>query len=239
MKQARQRRVRQLLVVAGILLLLPAVVLLPLRWLSPPFTAYMLRVHLQAWQADGGDDSIHYHWIDIADMASCMPLAVVAAEDQTFPFHRGFAWAGLRDALVDNLNGTGDGVRGASTISQQTAKNLFLWPGRSYVRKAIEGYITLWLELLWSKRRILETYLNIAQFGDRVFGVGAAAKRLFDKPAAQLSRNQCAALAAVLPAPDSLNAAAPSAYVRRRIRWIRQQMRQLGSGYLAVIGVAG
>jgi len=237
LKQGRQRHLRQLLVVVAVLLLLPAVILLPLRWLPPPFTAYMLRVQLQAWQA--GDEGIDYHWVDITHMAPCMPLAVVAAEDQTFPFHRGFAWVGLRDALVDNLNGTGDGLRGASTISQQTAKNLFLWPGRSYVRKAIEGYITLWLELLWPKRRILETYLNIAQFGGRVFGVGAAARRLFGVSAAQLSRNQCAALAAVLPAPDHLNAAAPSAYVRSRIRWIRQQMRQLGSDYLAVIGVAG
>lgn len=223
--------------VVAVLLLLPAVVLVPLRWLPPPVSAYMLRVQIQAWLADGQDDSVYYHWVDLADMAACMPLAVVAAEDQTFPFHRGFAWVGLRDALVDNLAGSGDGVRGASTISQQTAKNLFLWPGRSYARKAIEGYITLWLELLWPKRRILETYLNIAQFGDRVFGVGAAAKHLFGTSVARLSKNQCAALAAVLPAPTKFNAAAPSAYVRSRMRWIRQQMRQLGSAYLAVIGV--
>lgn len=194
----------------------------------------MLRVHWHAWQTG---QSIHYHWVDIEDMADCMPLAVVAAEDQTFPYHSGFAWSALRSAMVDNLAGTGDGVRGASTISQQTAKNLFLWPGKSYVRKAAEGYITLWLELLLSKRRILELYLNIAQFGDRIFGVGAAARHLFDTTATGLIARQCAALAAVLPAPARFDAASPSPYIKRRIHWIRGQMRNLGRGYLATIGL--
>lgn len=235
MKANTQRRARQLLAVVGVLLLLPAAVLLPLRWLPPPVSAYMLRVQLQTWGEPGG---VHYHWVDLAAMAPCLPLAMVAAEDQRFPFHRGFAWVGLRAALIDNL-GSGGVIRGASTISQQTAKNIFLWPGGGYLRKAVEGYITLWLELLWPKRRILEMYLNIAQFGPRVFGVGAAAQHLFGTSAAKLSANQCAALAAVLPAPERFNAAAPSAYVQGRIRWIRRQMRQLGRHYLAVIGITG
>lgn len=217
------------------MLLAPAVLLVPLRWLPPPFTAYMLRVQWNAWWDDTGATA--YRWVDLDDMAACLPLAAVAAEDQTFPFHRGFVWSALRDAMVDNLAGTGDGIRGGSTISQQTAKNLFLWPGRSYLRKAMEGYITLWLELLWPKRRILEVYLNIAQFGDHVFGAGAAARQLFGTTAARLTPQQCAALAAVLPAPAQFNAAAPSAYVRSRIRWIRQQMRQLGGDYLASIDI--
>lgn len=216
-------------------LLAPALIILLLRWVNPPFTAYMLRVDWRAPDTASQAAGIHYDWVDIEDMAACMPLAVVAAEDQTFPYHRGFAWAALQNAMADNLAGRSDGIRGASTISQQTAKNLFLWPARSYVRKAIEGYLTLWLELLWSKSRILETYLNIAQFGDRVFGVGAAAQRFFGVPAAALTARQCAALAAVLPAPTRLHAAAPSPYVKQRIRWIRQQMRQLGRNYLDIM----
>lgn len=233
------RRARQILLFVGAILLIPAVAVLALRWVNPPSSAYMLRTHWNAWRADVQGDAVYHHWVDIEDMASCMPLAVVAGEDQTFPYHRGFAWAALRNAMADNLAGTSDGVRGASTISQQTAKNLFLWPGQSYMRKAIEGYITLWLELLLSKRRILEIYLNIAQFGDRIFGVGAASKHLFGVSAAGLGTRQCAALAAVLPAPTEFNAAAPSAYIRQRIRWIREQMRQLGRDYLASIGVSG
>src|SRR5699024_2355549 len=198
----------------------------------------MLRVHWNAQDTGAQGPTIYYHWVDIEDMAACMPLAVVAAEDQTFPYHRGFAWAALQDAMADNLAGKADGIRGASTISQQTAKNLFLWPARSYVRKAVEAYFTVWMELLWSKRRILEMYLNIAQFDDRVFGVAAAAERLFGTTASRLSSYQCAALAAVLPAPTRYSATAPSGYVSGRINWIRRQMRQLGGHYLASIGLA-
>lgn len=220
------------MIVVGVLLVTPAAVILVLRWVEPPFSAYMLRTHWAAHESGARGPTIYYHWVDIEDMAECMPLAVVAAEDQTFPYHRGFAWAAIRDAMADNLAGLADGIRGASTISQQTIKNLFLWPGQSYVRKAIEAYLTLWMELLWSKRRILEMYLNIAQFDDRVFGVGAAAQRIFGPAASGLSRYQCAALAAVLPAPTRFSASAPSAYVSSRIRWIRQQMRHLGRHYL-------
>lgn len=233
MRLVGQHKARNALIVVGVLLVAPATAILVLRWAAPPITAYMLWTHWTVHDAGADGPTIYYHWVDIEAMAACMPLAVVAAEDQTFPHHRGFAWAALRKAMADNLAGTGDGIRGASTISQQTAKNLFLWPARSYARKAIEGYLTLWMELLWPKRRILEMYLNIAQFSPHAFGVGAAAERLFGTTAAQLSANQCAALAAVLPSPTHFSAAAPSAYVQRRIRWIRRQMRQLGSRYLA------
>lgn len=233
MKAAPRRRVRTAIIVTGVVLITPAAVILALRWFEPPLSAYMLQAHWTAQAQGAHGPTIYYHWVDIEDMAACMPLAVVAAEDQKFPYHHGFAWAALRGAMADNLAGVADGIRGASTISQQTAKNLFLWPARSYVRKAIEGYLTLWMELLWPKRRILEVYLNIAQFDDRVFGVGAAAERIFGTTAAGLSSRQCAALAAVLPAPTRFSAGAPSVYIRSRIQWIRRQMRQLGSQYLA------
>jgi len=226
---------RNALIAAGVLLIVPAAAIFALRWFAPPISAYMLWTRWSQSASPAEAAGVYYHWVAIEDMSACMPLAVVAAEDQTFPYHRGFAWAALRGAMSSNLVGGGGGIRGASTISQQTAKNLFLWPARSYVRKMVEGYLTLWLELLWPKRRILEMYLNIAQFGPRVFGVAAAAKHLFGTTAGHLNANQCAALAAVLPSPTHFNAAAPSAYIKRRIRWIRQQMRQLGSGYLAPV----
>lgn len=212
---------------AGVILFAPAAVILLFRWINPPVTAYMIRVHLQS-ESDG--PSIYYRWTDLEDIAPCMPLAAVSAEDQTFPRHHGFVWSAIGDAIADNAEG--GTVRGASTISQQTAKNLFLWPAKSYVRKAIEAYLTVWLEVLWPKRRIIEVYLNIAQFDGHVFGAGAAADRLFGTTASNLSDSQCAALAAVLPAPERYSAVSPGPYVQGRKAWILRQMRQLGPGYL-------
>jgi len=227
----RNRFLRYLLIAVVAIALAPAAVILVFRWVDPPVTAYMLRVHFQATKADGDDGPTLYRkWTDIDAMAACMPLAVVASEDQTFPTHHGFVWSAIGDALADNAEG--GRIRGASTISQQTAKNLFLWPAKSYVRKAVEAYLTLWMEVLWSKRRILEVYLNVAQFDDRVFGVGAAADRLFATTPARLSTAQCAALAAVLPAPERYDAASSSSFVRGRSAWIRRQMGYLGAGYL-------
>lgn len=224
-----KRPFRYVLIAVGVILLAPAAIILLMRWVNPPLTAYMVRTH---WQSEhsGAGPTIFYRWVDLDSMAACMPLAAVSAEDQTFPAHHGFAWKAITDALADNANG--GNVRGASTISQQTAKNLFLWPAKSYVRKGIEAYLTVWLELLWPKRRIIEVYLNVAQFGDRVFGVGAAAQRLFGVQARQLNDSQCAALAAVLPNPERYNAAAPGPYVQGQKAWILRQMRQLGDGYL-------
>lgn len=203
-----------------------------MRWVNPPLSAYMLRTH---WQSEysGEGPTIYYRWADLDQIAPCLPLAAVAAEDQTFPEHHGFVWAAINEALIDNADG--GPIRGASTISQQTVKNLFLWPAKSYIRKGIEAYLTVWLELFWSKRRILEVYLNIAQFDDRVFGAGAAAQRLFGTTAAELGAHQCAALAAVLPAPERYRATSPGPYVREQQAWILRQMRQLGDGYLEEI----
>ncbi|MES1924573.1 monofunctional biosynthetic peptidoglycan transglycosylase [Salinisphaera sp. T31B1] len=227
----RNRFCRYLLILCAAVALAPAALILLFRWVNPPVTAYMLRVHFQVQQASDSDGpTLYQQWVGLDSMAACMPLAAVASEDQTFPTHHGFVWSAIGDALADNASGST--VRGASTISQQTAKNLFLWPAKSYVRKAIEAYLTVWIEVLWPKRRILEVYLNIAQFDDRVFGVGAAADRLFGTTAAKLSTRQCAALAAVLPAPERYDAASPGSFVQGRIAWIERQMRHLGSGYL-------
>lgn len=220
---------RYVLMVVVAIALAPAAVLLILRVMNPPASAYMTQVALELKQ-DQPKARIHHRWVSIDQIAACMPLAAVAGEDQTFPTNHGFVWSSIERAIRHNAEG--GRIRGASTISQQTAKNLFLWPAKSYVRKAIEAYITVWMDILWSKRRTLEVYLNIAQFSQRSFGVEAAAQDLFGTDAAHLSRGQCAALAAVLPAPEKYNAAHPGAYVAGRQSWILQQMRHLGPDYL-------
>ena len=159
-------------------------------------------------------------------------IAVVAAEDQKFPEHRGFDFKQIDKALADRERGRR--VRGASTISQQVAKNLFLWRGQSWFRKGIEAGITVLIEAAWSKQRILEMYLNIAQFGRGTYGVQAASQRFFRKDAARLTQAEAALLAAVLPAPTRFKADAPSSYVRRRQAWIQRQMASLGgSAYIS------
>ncbi len=158
-----------------------------------------------------------------------MALAVIAAEDQKFPEHWGFDV----DAIETALGSEGERMRGASTLSQQTAKNLFLWDGRSWVRKGLEAGLTVGIETVWTKRRILTVYLNIAEFGQGTFGVEAAAQRYFHKPASRLTIAEAALLAAVLPNPIRFRADAPSGYVRQRQQWIMRQMRQLGGeGFL-------
>ncbi|MDA3921010.1 MAG: monofunctional biosynthetic peptidoglycan transglycosylase [Salinisphaera sp.] len=220
---------RYVLMAVVAIALAPAAVLLVLRVFNPPISAYMTRVALEFHQ-NTPDADIHQEWVGLDHIAACMPLAAVAGEDQTFPTNHGFMWSAIEKAVRHNADG--GRVRGASTITQQTAKNLFLWPAKSYIRKGVEAYITVWMDLLWPKRRIIEVYLNIAQFSSRSFGVQAAAKQLFGTDAAHLSTDQCAALAAVLPAPDKYNAAAPGSYIAGRKAWILRQMRHLGPRYL-------
>lgn len=219
---------------AGLLLLVLALgigVIGALRWIDPLTSAFMLR---HQWLADAGTP-LYHEWVDWEDISPWMRLAVVASEDQRFPHHNGFDVEAIAQALETHAEG--GPLRGASTISQQVAKNLFLSPSRTFVRKGIEAVITILIEALWPKRRILEVYLNIAQFGPNTFGVGAASERVFGVPAAQLNRWQSARLAAVLPNPDDLSAANPSAYVRERQAWIVRQMQRLGGpDYLAGIG---
>lgn len=214
----RNRLLRAALYGLVVLLGVPWLVVLALRFVPPPTTAFMLQ-HL----ADGG--SVAHAWIDRPLMGQELALAVVASEDQKFPSHFGFDVDSIRDALQSR--GTGEPLRGASTITQQVAKNLFLWPGRSWVRKGVEAYVTVLIEVTWPKRRILEVYLNIAEFGPGVYGAGVASAYFFDKPARDLSPAEAALLATVLPNPKVLRADRPTAYMRERQDWIANQMQRL------------
>jgi monofunctional glycosyltransferase len=197
-----------------------------LRWIDPPYTAFMAEAQAAAWASRDSNYVFRHNWVDLDRISPNLPLAVVASEDQKFPEHWGFDVEAIEKAYA--LNQHSHKVRGASTISQQVAKNLFLWSGRSYVRKGLEAYFTILIESLWPKRRILEVYLNIAEFGFGTYGAEAAAQRFFHKPASRLTRGDAAALAAVLPNPERLSAAAPSRYVQQRREWILGQMQALG-----------
>lgn len=192
-----------------------------------PFSAVMVERQLGAWLSGDFGYVAHSDWVSMDEISPWMGLAVIAAEDQKFPEHWGFDVSAIEKALAHNERNE-NRIRGASTLSQQTAKNLFLWDGRSWVRKGLEAGLTLGMETVWSKKRILTVYLNIAEFGDGIFGVEAAAQRYFHKPASRLSLSEAALLAAVLPNPLRFKANAPSGYVRSRQAWIIRQMRQLG-----------
>lgn len=175
------------------------------------------------------DTTIDYRWVPLEQISPQLAIAIVASEDQKFPEHYGFDM----DSILDALSSKRKQTRGASTISQQVAKNLYLWGGRSYLRKGLEAYLTLLIENLWPKRRILEVYLNVAEFAPGVYGAEAAGQLLFSKPAKDLSLHESSLLAAVLPSPRRMHAASPSDYVRKRAHDIRQEVRQLGgAGYL-------
>ena len=230
----RLRRACLLLLAAG--LTAPLAVVLLLRWAPPPTTAFMLRDALDAPHA-GDPGRAPYRWTSWDGISPHAALAVIASEDQKFPDHNGFDVEAIRMALGDALQG--ERLRGASTISQQTAKNLFLWPGRSLFRKGLEAYLTVLIELCWSKRRIVEVYLNVAEFGEGVFGITAASERFFDKRPAELDADEAALLAAVLPNPSGWRVEAPSPRVRRRQQWIRTQMNRLGGVALIEDRIAG
>jgi len=221
---------RRALRVASTALLGLALLILVLRFVPPPTSAFMIVRHVERLFEARPGPAIMYDWTPIKSIARPMALAVVAAEDQNFPRHWGFDLDAIASAM--QYNEKHRKIRGASTITQQVAKNLFLWSGRSYVRKALEAGLTVLLELLWSKDRILEVYLNIAEFGDGTYGVEAAARRFFGKPASRLGPYEAALLASVLPSPRRLSAQRPSPYLRERAAWVMTQMRQLGSGYI-------
>lgn len=204
---------------------------LVLRFVPPVTSAYMLeRAASQAWRGNH-DFHIHYDWVPWDRMAPVAPLAMVAGEDQTFPFNHGFDIPSIRSAI--DVAEAGGRLRGASTITQQTARNLFLWSGGGFFRKGLEAYFTVLINVTWPKRRILEVYANIAELGNGIYGVEAAAQTYFHEPAARLTSHQAALLAAVLPNPRGWHANRPSPYVQRRAAWIERQMRQLGGvGYV-------
>ncbi len=191
---------------------------LSLRWLDPPVTSFML-------QDTSGRAPVLYEWVPWSDLGLAAALAVVAAEDQRFAQHFGVDLESVREALAARR--AGKPLRGASTITQQVAKNLFLWPARSFLRKGIEAYFALLIEVSWPKQRILEMYLNIVQVGPGIYGMGAASQFFFARPAAQLTDPQAALLAAVLPNPTRLRADQPTAYLRERQGWIVSQMQRL------------
>lgn len=227
---SRFQRLRLLLLKSLLaLLLIPVLPILVFRFVAPPVSALMIERRVGSWFAEG-KYSPAYSWVSIDKISPAMSVAVIAAEDQNFLQHYGFDWQAIQRAL--NHNERSARTRGASTLTQQTAKNLFLWSGRSWVRKSAEAYLTVLLEAWWSKRRILETYLNIVEFGDGVYGVEAAAQRYFRKPASRLNLEEAALLAAVLPNPHRFKVKAPSGYVRERQQWILQQMDQLGGSSL-------
>jgi monofunctional biosynthetic peptidoglycan transglycosylase len=208
-----------------------ALVVLLLRWVPVPLTSFMLQDRIAALRSGGKDHSFEHDWVAWEEISPNAAVAVVAAEDQKFAYHLGFDVESIDRAMKEAKRGRR--LRGASTISQQVAKNLFLWPGQSWVRKGFEAWFTLLIEALWPKQRILEVYLNSAEFGRGVWGVEAASQRFFGKPAKRLSRQEAALLAAVLPNPKRFRADAPSGYVRQRQAWILQQMSALGgSAYL-------
>ena len=204
-----------------------------LRFIDPPFSAFMVARQFEAWREGDWDYRSAHDWRDLERMAPSLPLALVAAEDQRFPEHHGFDLEAIDKARRSNARG--GKVRGASTITQQLAKNLFLWSGRSWVRKGLEAWYAMLVEALWPKHRILEVYANVAEFGDGVYGAQAAARTFFGRDAAGLTRAQSARLAAVLPSPRRYSAGRPGPYVQRRTRGIERQMRQLGTGYLDTI----
>lgn len=196
------------------------------RWVPLPCSSLMIQRQVASlWQKDK-EYRFRYQWVGLGNISPSAPLAVIASEDQKFFNHMGFDFDAIEKAWEHNQHRKR--VHGASTISQQVAKNLFLWPGRSFIRKGMEVYFTLLLEGLWPKRRILEVYLNVAEFGPGIFGVEAASRAYFHKPAARLNSAEAAILAAILPSPLRSSAARPSGYISQRAWQIQQQMRLMG-----------
>lgn len=205
-----------------------ALLVLLLRWAPPPLTAMMVERKIESWLDERPID-LRRSWRPWKELPDNLKIAVIAAEDQSFDKHWGFDGEAIRAALEHNRRG--GSLRGASTISQQLAKNLFLWSDRSWLRKGLETWFTALIELLWPKQRILEVYLNSVEWGNGVFGAEAAAQKHFGIGAPYLSRHQASLLAAVLPNPRARSAGRPSAYVNRRAAEIRQQMWQLGGSH--------
>jgi len=214
---------RRLLMIAAVILLAPLLVLAVYRVLPPPVTPLMVIRLIEG-------ESMRYDWVPLDGIAPSLPVLVVAAEDNLFCRHWGFDVDAFQRELERALEG--EEARGASTISMQVAKNLFLWPGRSFVRKGLEAWLTPYVELMLPKRRILEIYLNIAEWGPGIYGAEAAARAHFKVAAARLTAAQASQLAAVLPNPRRWSASSPTAYIQNRAALYRQRAAQLGPAYL-------
>jgi monofunctional biosynthetic peptidoglycan transglycosylase len=217
------RRLGKLL---GQLVLISIVLVATLRWLDPPASSFMLRHAYNLWRYERSPPYYHHTWVPLDRISPPARLAAIAGEDQRFPRHHGFDFIEIRLAWADYRER--GRLRGASTITQQTAKNLFLWPNPDWSRKLVETWFAVLIELLWSKERILEVYLNIVQFGPDTYGIGAASVRYFGQPASQLTLHEAALLIGVLPAPGHHRLDRPSARLERRAAWITDQASRLG-----------
>jgi monofunctional biosynthetic peptidoglycan transglycosylase len=195
-----------------------------LRWLPVFFTPLMF-IRLAQQVDEGKSMTLHHHWVPLEEISPSLPTAVMASEDARFLEHHGFDYKAIEQAAMRNMKHPEKRKLGASTISQQTAKNVFLWPGRSWVRKGFEVYFTFLIELMWSKERIMEVYLNSIEMGDGIYGADAVAEHHFNTTADKLTKAQCALIAATLPNPRRFNSARPSGYVLKRQARILREMR--------------
>ncbi len=202
-----------------ILFIAQLIYIIALKWINPPITL----TQLSSWISG---DGLKRDYVDYDEMSYNIKLAVISSEDQLFPDHNGFDWKSIEKAMKYNKKKPGR-IRGASTISQQVAKNVFLWQGRDWIRKGLEVYFTKMIEWIWGKRRILEMYLNVIEMGNGIYGIEAASKTYFKKPAKKLSRQQAAMIAACLPNPKKYNVKPPSAYMIVKSGWILRQMNNL------------
>jgi len=195
-----------------------------LRWVPVYFTPLMF-IRMAQQKANHQELTLHHHWVPIDEIAPSLPLAVMASEDAHFLEHHGFDFKAIEQAAMRNIKHPDKRKHGASTISQQTAKNVFLWPGRSWVRKGFEVYFTVLIELVWSKERIMEVYLNSIEMGDGIYGADAVAQWHFGTTAKELTKRQCALIAVSLPNPRRFNSASPSSYMMKRQARILREMR--------------
>ncbi|MEE6187434.1 Biosynthetic peptidoglycan transglycosylase [Mycovorax composti] len=202
-----------------VLFILQLAYIVALKWINPPITI----TQIVSWMNGEG---LTKEYVPLKDISEEAKLAVIASEDQLFPDHSGFDWRSIQKAIEYNKKKPGR-VRGGSTISQQTAKNVFLWQGRSWIRKGLETYFTFMIERIWGKQRILEIYLNVAEMGRGIFGIEEAAQRYFNKPARDLTAREAAAIAAILPSPKKYQIKPMSSYVSSRSKKILQQMNFL------------
>ena len=195
-----------------------------LRWIPVWFTPLMF-IRLAQQSAADQPLTLHHHWVPLDEISPSLPVAVIASEDARFMEHNGFDYKAIEQAAIRNMKHPEKVKHGASTISQQTAKNVFLWPGRSWIRKGLEVYFTVLIEFMWSKERIMEVYLNSIEMGNGIYGASAVAEYHFNTTADQLSRQQCALIAVSLPNPRRMNSADPTSYMRRRQQRILREMR--------------
>jgi len=217
---------RNLLITVAAFVAVTFTCVLTMRWVPPVTTAFIVHGYVHAWLGRDFGWRADRRWTPYEAISRHVKLAVIASEDQKFAFHPGFDFEAIDEAIKERERGKH--LRGASTISQQVAKNLFLWPGQSFIRKGFEAYLTLLIEWCWPKQRILEMYLNVAEFGDGVYGIGAAAPRYFHTDPAHVSQAQAALLATVLPNPEHLRLDRPGPYMYRRQAWVIEQMNALG-----------